>query len=41
MAKKVHKQKRNLGGLEAPRNSLELQLETSQSYCAVGDIPFS
>ncbi|KAM4129076.1 hypothetical protein ACJW30_02G217400 [Castanea mollissima] len=34
MAKKVHKQKRNVGGHEAPRNSLELQLETSQSYCA-------
>lgn len=41
MAKKVHKQKRHVGGFEAPRNSLELQLEPSQSYCAAGDVPYS
>ncbi|KAL7231194.1 hypothetical protein ACSBR2_009460 [Camellia fascicularis] len=42
MARKVLTQKRHVGGLEAPRNSLELPVETSQSYCAVGDnIPYS
>ncbi|KAI8030240.1 hypothetical protein LOK49_LG01G02755 [Camellia lanceoleosa] len=42
MARKVLTQKRHVGGLEAPRNSLELPVEASQSYCAVGDnIPYS
>ncbi|XVE87545.1 hypothetical protein DITRI_Ditri18aG0126200 [Diplodiscus trichospermus] len=41
MARKILAQKRHVGGLEAPRNSLELQVETSQSYCAVGDLPYS
>ncbi|KAG7968882.1 hypothetical protein I3843_07G002600 [Carya illinoinensis] len=41
MARKVRSQKRHVGGLEAPQNSLELRLETPQSYCAVGDVPFS
>ncbi|XP_057470094.1 LOW QUALITY PROTEIN: uncharacterized protein LOC130759049 [Actinidia eriantha] len=40
MARKVLTQKRQ--GSDAPRNSLELPVETSQSYCAVGDdIPYS
>ncbi|KAK3023410.1 hypothetical protein RJ639_042798 [Escallonia herrerae] len=33
MARKVVAHKRHVGGLEAPRNSLELPEETSQSYC--------
>ncbi|OVA00629.1 protein of unknown function DUF4378 [Macleaya cordata] len=34
--------KRHIDGLEAPRNSLELPIETSQSYRAMGDkIPYS
>ncbi|KAK9285490.1 hypothetical protein L1049_024684 [Liquidambar formosana] len=37
MARKFLTHKRHVGGLEAPRNSLELPVETSQSYCAVGD----
>ncbi|GFZ09460.1 hypothetical protein Acr_21g0000590 [Actinidia rufa] len=42
MARKVLTQKRHGGGSDAPRNSLELPVETSQSYCAVGDdIPYS
>ncbi|XP_022740865.1 uncharacterized protein LOC111292648 [Durio zibethinus] len=41
MARKILAQKKLVGGLEAPRNSLELQLETSQSYCATGDLPYS
>ncbi|KAF7130839.1 hypothetical protein RHSIM_Rhsim10G0195500 [Rhododendron simsii] len=42
MARKVITQKRQSGGLEAPRNSLELPVETSQSYFADGDnIPYS
>ncbi|GAV83035.1 LOW QUALITY PROTEIN: DUF4378 domain-containing protein, partial [Cephalotus follicularis] len=41
MARKILTQKTNVGGLEAPRNSLELQIDTSQSYCDVGDVPFS
>ncbi|KAL6959818.1 hypothetical protein U1Q18_039971 [Sarracenia purpurea var. burkii] len=42
MAKKVLVQKRESGGSEAPRNSLELPVETSQSYSAVRDnIPYS
>ncbi|XVF18148.1 hypothetical protein REPUB_Repub10bG0187300 [Reevesia pubescens] len=39
MARKILAHKRHVGGLEAPRNSLELQLETSQNYCTVGDLP--
>ncbi|KAK6924575.1 protein of unknown function DUF4378 [Dillenia turbinata] len=39
MARKV---KRHGGGMEAPRNSLELPVVTMQNYCAVGDsIPYS
>ncbi|KAG5529994.1 hypothetical protein RHGRI_030385 [Rhododendron griersonianum] len=42
MARKVIAQKRQSGGLEAPQNSLELPVETSQSYFADGDnIPYS
>ncbi|XAR58061.1 hypothetical protein NMG60_11026418 [Bertholletia excelsa] len=42
MARKVLRQKKPVGGLEAPRNSLELPVESSQSYCAGGDnVPFS
>ncbi|XVF62303.1 hypothetical protein PTKIN_Ptkin08bG0206600 [Pterospermum kingtungense] len=41
MARKILAHKRHVGGLEAPRNSLELQLEASKSYCAVGDLPYS
>ncbi|KAL5538590.1 hypothetical protein UlMin_045512 [Ulmus minor] len=37
MARKVLTHKKH-GGLEAPRNSLELQVETSQSSGAVGDL---
>ncbi|XWS33955.1 hypothetical protein CRYUN_Cryun22dG0127100 [Craigia yunnanensis] len=40
MARKILAHKRHVGGLEAPRNSLELQLETSQSNFAV-DLPNS
>ncbi|KAJ9564665.1 LOW QUALITY PROTEIN: hypothetical protein OSB04_000631 [Centaurea solstitialis] len=32
MARKFGTQKKNVGGLEAPRNSLELSVETCQSY---------
>ncbi|THG06587.1 hypothetical protein TEA_004333 [Camellia sinensis var. sinensis] len=42
MARKVLTQQKHGGGLEAPQNSLELPVETLQSYCAVGDnIPCS
>ncbi|TYJ47542.1 hypothetical protein E1A91_A02G197400v1 [Gossypium mustelinum] len=41
MARKILAHKRHVGGLEAPRNSLELQLENSQNYCAVDDLPCS
>eukprot|EP00257_Ricinus_communis_P017829 XP_015576361.1 uncharacterized protein LOC8281314 isoform X1 [Ricinus communis] len=37
MARKILALKRHANGLEAPRNSLELQVETSQSCCAAGD----
>lgn len=37
MARKIHKHKRHDDELEAPRNSLEMQVETSQSYNAMGD----
>ncbi|XP_057958842.1 uncharacterized protein LOC131151599 [Malania oleifera] len=37
MARKIYSQKRHVDGLEAPRNSLELPIETSQSYYAMGD----
>ncbi|KAI4327841.1 hypothetical protein L6164_020258 [Bauhinia variegata] len=39
MAKKVHSHKRHHGGLEAPRNSLELQVEASQACCPEGELP--
>ncbi|KAJ9146862.1 hypothetical protein P3X46_029080 [Hevea brasiliensis] len=39
MARKILARKRHVDGLEAPRNSLELQAETSQSCCAAGDVP--
>ncbi|ONH97309.1 hypothetical protein PRUPE_7G183200 [Prunus persica] len=38
MARKLFTHKKHDGGLEAPRNSLELQVEP-QSYCDVGDLP--
>ncbi|EXB95124.1 hypothetical protein L484_007071 [Morus notabilis] len=38
MARKVLPHKKHVDGLEAPRNSLELRIETSQSY-PVGDLP--
>ncbi|KAG2695020.1 hypothetical protein I3760_08G171800 [Carya illinoinensis] len=41
MARKVRKQKRHVGGLEAPQNSLEPWLKTPQSYCAIGDVTCS
>ncbi|XP_020532762.1 uncharacterized protein LOC105628569 isoform X2 [Jatropha curcas] len=37
MARKILAHKRHVEALEAPRNSLELQVETSQSCCAAGD----
>ncbi|XP_061346021.1 uncharacterized protein LOC133291728 [Gastrolobium bilobum] len=40
MAKKVHARKKHHGGLEAPRNSLDLQVETSQNYCPQGESPY-
>ncbi|PON82739.1 RB1-inducible coiled-coil protein [Trema orientale] len=39
MARKVLTHKKHVDGLEAPRNSLELRIETSQSYSAVRDLP--
>ncbi|XP_061997876.1 uncharacterized protein LOC133715404 [Rosa rugosa] len=39
MARKLFLHKKHDGGLDAPRNSLELQIETSQSYNDVGDLP--
>ncbi|XP_030536037.1 uncharacterized protein LOC115744809 isoform X2 [Rhodamnia argentea] len=41
MARKVFSQKKHVGGHEAPRNSLELQAEASESCCAIGDMPYS
>ncbi|GMI86306.1 TON1 Recruiting Motif 26 [Hibiscus trionum] len=41
MARKILARRRHVGGLDAPRNSLELQLETSHSYCAPHDPPHS
>ncbi|KAI9165759.1 hypothetical protein LWI28_019916 [Acer negundo] len=41
MARKILTQKKHVDGLEAPRNSLELQVETSNSYSADGDVPYS
>ncbi|XP_073155369.1 uncharacterized protein [Henckelia pumila] len=37
MAKKVVSHQRHVGGLEAPRNSLEFPVETSYGLCAVRD----
>ncbi|XP_048335164.1 uncharacterized protein LOC107424299 [Ziziphus jujuba] len=39
MARKVRTHKKGVGGHEAPGNSLELQVENSQRYCAAGDLP--
>lgn len=41
MAKKIFNQKRRNGGLETPRNSMELQMESSRSYCTAEEIPYS
>uniref|UniRef100_A0A6N2LMD7 Uncharacterized protein n=1 Tax=Salix viminalis TaxID=40686 RepID=A0A6N2LMD7_SALVM len=41
MARKILAHKRHVDGLEAPRNSLELQVESSQSFCAAGDALYS
>ncbi|XP_027360464.1 uncharacterized protein LOC113868778 [Abrus precatorius] len=41
MAKKVHAHKRHHAGLEAPRNSLDLQVETPQNYCPEGELPYN
>lgn len=41
MARKILAPKRHVDGLEAPRNSLELQVESSQSCCAAGDALYS
>ncbi|XP_014520874.1 uncharacterized protein LOC106777689 [Vigna radiata var. radiata] len=38
MAKKVLARKRHHGGLEAPRNSLDLQVQTPQNYCPQGEL---
>ncbi|GLT39351.1 hypothetical protein SLA2020_135480 [Shorea laevis] len=38
MARKIRKHRKHDDGLEAPRNSLELQVGTSQSYNDVGDM---
>ncbi|XP_028795278.1 uncharacterized protein LOC114750825 [Neltuma alba] len=40
MAKKVHARKRRHGGLEPPRNSLELQVDASQIQCPQGELPY-
>ncbi|KAF4377643.1 hypothetical protein CsatB_004914 [Cannabis sativa] len=39
MARKVLTHKKHVDGLEAPRNSIEQQIETSQNYSAVRDLP--
>ncbi|KAG8489250.1 hypothetical protein CXB51_017271 [Gossypium anomalum] len=39
MARKILAKKKNVDGLEAPRNSVELKLDTSQSYYPAGDLP--
>ncbi|KAK7406933.1 hypothetical protein VNO78_08569 [Psophocarpus tetragonolobus] len=41
MAKKVLARKRHHGGLEAPRNSLDLQVRTPQNYCPEGELPYN
>lgn len=41
MARKILAHKKHVGGLEAPRNSLELQVEMPHSYCSVTDEPYS
>ncbi|KAM1047503.1 hypothetical protein ACFX2C_026852 [Malus domestica] len=38
MARKIFTHKKHDGGLDAPRNSLEMQVEP-QSYCDAGDLP--
>ncbi|KAL4367707.1 hypothetical protein GQ457_05G005970 [Hibiscus cannabinus] len=39
MARKILAKKKHVEVLEAPRNSLELKLDPSQSYYAAGDLP--
>ncbi|MBA0549010.1 hypothetical protein Golob_020071, partial [Gossypium lobatum] len=39
MARKILAKTKNVDGLEAPRNSMELKLDTSQSYYSAGDLP--
>ncbi|KAL1162404.1 hypothetical protein V6Z11_A07G198100 [Gossypium hirsutum] len=39
MARKILAKKKYVDGLEAPRNSVELKLDTSQSYYSAGDLP--
>ncbi|KAH1129638.1 hypothetical protein J1N35_001016 [Gossypium stocksii] len=39
MARKILAKTKNVDGLEAPRNSVELKLDTSQSYYSAGDLP--
>ncbi|GMJ07862.1 TON1 Recruiting Motif 26 [Hibiscus trionum] len=41
MARKILAKKKHVDVLEAPPNSLELQLDPSQSYSAAGDLPCS
>ncbi|GMI68962.1 TON1 Recruiting Motif 26 [Hibiscus trionum] len=41
MARKILAKKKQVDGVETPRNSLELQLDPSQSNYAAGDLPFS
>ncbi|KAB2022238.1 hypothetical protein ES319_D07G194900v1 [Gossypium barbadense] len=41
MARKILAKTKNVDGLEAPRNSMELKLDTSQSYYSAGDLPGS
>ncbi|KAE8715894.1 hypothetical protein F3Y22_tig00110159pilonHSYRG00118 [Hibiscus syriacus] len=41
MARKILAHKRHVGVLDAQCNSLEMQLETSQTYCAIDDLPHS
>lgn len=41
MAKKVLARKRHHGGLEAPRNSLDVRVETPQNYCPAGELRYN
>ncbi|XP_019424216.1 PREDICTED: uncharacterized protein LOC109333275 [Lupinus angustifolius] len=40
MTKKVHSHKKHHGGMDAPRNSLDLQVETSHNHCSRGQLPY-